>query len=300
MKKNVLSAILGTAALLNFSAAAAEIKQVLPLDTFAVPQRWRPAESSVTPAGELNGRPAIKWEAPIDHFSGEKKYPVGWPRTYFNTFSNKPVVPGDWKDWDSFEFDVKITLEKDPKNRSCPISVVFACAGVKRNYTYAISKLHDGKVHSISVPIERFSNPAKVSFWGFSISESSYAHGGKLTVTAGNFRLVRSSECTVAEMKLLTPAITGADRAVKLNIRVTGPAGDVARGVPFELSCLKSGKVFRKETLPVRRGFKDIEIEIDELNLAPGKYKLTAFSGNKSKEKSVVFQILSSPFKVKK
>lgn len=300
MNKKVLSLLLGTAALLNLSAASAEKTQELPLDVFALPQRWSPAESRVTTAASINGRPAIKWEAPIDHFAGEKKYPVGWPRTYFRHFEKKPAVPVDWRDWDCFEFDVKITLEKDPNNKNCPISVIFACQGTKRNYTYTLSKMHDGKLRKISVPIERFTNPGKMTFWGFSIAESHYIHGGKLTVTAGNFRLVRSTECAVAEMKLLTPAVTAADRALKLNIRITGPAGDVARGVPFEVSCLKSGKVFRRETLPVQRGSKEIEIEIEELNLAPGKYKLTAFPGNKSKEKSVVFQILSSPFKVKK
>ena len=300
MKKKVLSVLLGTAALLNLSAASAEKTQELPLDAFALPKRWAPAESRVISAPQISGRPAIKWEAPIDHFAGEKKYPVGWPRTYFRNFEKNPSIPVDWRNWDNFEFDIKITLEKDPDNKNCPISVIFACHGTKRNYNYALSKMHDGKLRKISVPIERFADPGKMAFWGFSISESQYVHGGKLTVTAGNFRLVRSTECCIADMKLLTPALTAADRALKLNIRITGPAGDVARGVPFEVSCLKSGKVFRRETLPVQRGSKDIEIEIDELALAPGKYKLTAFSGNKAKEKSVVFQILSSPFKVKK
>ena len=76
MKKELLTVLLGTAAWLNLSAAPAEKTEVLPMDGFAVPARWSPAESSVTLAKEkINGRPTIKWVAPIDHFAGEKKVP---------------------------------------------------------------------------------------------------------------------------------------------------------------------------------------------------------------------------------
>lgn len=301
MNTKLLTVLLGTAAMLNLSAGTAERKEILPLDSFAVPQRWNPAESSVTVAPEkINGRPALKWTAPIDHFAGEKKYPVGWPRMYFKSFYKKPTVITDWKNWDYFEFEIKMTLENDPENKSCPVTVAVLSAAERPNFSLPLKKLHDGKFHKISIPIDRIVNPAKITYWGFSIAESNYKHGGKLTVVAGNFRLVRSSECTVAVMKLLSPAITSADRAVKLNIQITGPAGDVARGVPFEISCAKTGKVIRRETLPVLRGIRDIEVEIDELSLAPGKYFLKAFPGSKVKEKSVVFQVVSSPYKVKK
>ena len=48
MKKELLTVLLGTAAWLNLSAAPAEKTEVLPMDGFAVPARWSPAESSVT------------------------------------------------------------------------------------------------------------------------------------------------------------------------------------------------------------------------------------------------------------
>ena len=71
-------------------------------------------------------------------------------------------------------------------------------------------------------------------------------------------------------------------------------------GVPFEVTALSSGKVLRRETLPVRRGIRDMEIETEDLHLTPGQYKLTVFPGSKAKTKSVVFAVTSSPFQVKK
>ena len=52
MKKELLTVLLGTAACLNLSAAPAEKTEVLPMDGFAVPARWSPAESRVTLAKE--------------------------------------------------------------------------------------------------------------------------------------------------------------------------------------------------------------------------------------------------------
>ena len=136
--------------------------------------------------------------------------------------------------------------------------------------------------------------------FGFSIAEANYKHGAKLTVQAGNFHLTRSSVCNIEKVKITTPALTVIDAAVKLQLQVTGPANDVARGVPFALSKVGSSKVIRKETLPVQRGEKEIEIAIDDLKLQPGDYTIELFPGDKARSKKVSFKLLSSPYKVKK
>ena len=301
MKKKILAAAAGTAAAINLFAIPAEKIETLPMENFAIPQRWAPAESSLSVSEiKLNGTPTLKWVVPVDHYAGEPKYPVGWPRTYFSSFRKAPAVPADWRDWDFFEFDVKMTLENDPKNQSCVVSVMASSADTPTRFYVQLKKLHDGKTHGVKIPIDKIGNPAKIISWGFSISENNYKHGAKLTLLAGNFRLTRSSECWVDSLKMLTPAITAADNAIKINLSVSGPVSDVVRGVPFAISCAKTGKILRKETLPVSRGTTNMEIEVYELKLAPGNYNLTAFPGDKSKSKSVPFQIVSSPYEEKK
>ena len=248
---------------------------------------------------KFNGQPVIKWVAPIDHSGGEKSYPVGWPRMYLYNFSRfKPAIPSNWQEWDYFEFDVKMTLAGDPENKSCPVTLMLFSSAPQHNV--ALTKMHDGKIHRIKIPVDRLTDPAKITRIGFSIYEGNYKHGAKLSVQAGNFHLSRSKECTVDKVTLLTPAVTAADSAVKLSLRTSGPSGDVARGVPIQLTEALSGKILRKETLPVQRGEKELEVEIAELDLAPGDYKLTFFPGEKQKSQSVVFKLLSSPYKVKK
>ena len=299
MKEN-FAAVLLAGAFLSTAVFAEEKFECQFLDSMAVPRRWSPAESSVSlDDAKFNGRPVLKWVAPVDHFAGEKKYPVGWPRMYFTDFSrSKPVVPRNWQDWDYFEFDVKLQLEGDPQNINCPVSFVIASS--QPSYYVSLKKRHDGKIHRIKIPVAKITNPRRITNLGFSISESKYKHGAKLTVQAGNFRLVRSTECTVEKVTLLTPAVTASDNAIKLVLHVSGHASDVARGVPFRLSEMRSGKILRQETLPVQRGEREMEIEIDELNLRPGDYTLTLFPDRKEKKKSVVFKLLSSPYKVKK
>lgn len=298
--KEKFSTTLLTAALLASSGFAAEKFEHLYMDSIANPKRWSPAESSVSlDEVKFNGRPVLKWVVPIDHFAGEKKYPVGWPRMYFTDFvRSKPVVSRNWQDWDFFEFDVRMQLEGDPQNINCSVS--FQITGGQPQYHLYLKKLHDGKIHRIKIPVAKITNPRRITNLGFYISESKYKHGAKLTVQAGNFRFVRSTECNIEKVSLLTPAVTAADSAIKLALHVSGPVSDVARGVPFQLSENRSGKIIRQETLPVQRGEREIEIEIDELNLRPGDYTLTLFPDGKEKRKSVVFKLLSSPYKVKK
>ena len=295
-----LPPLLLAAAFIGSSAFAAEKVERFFLDPVAQPERWSPAESTVQlDSVKFSGRPVLKWVAPIDHFAGEKKYPVGWPRMYFTRFyTPKPRLISNWSDWDFVEFDVKIELKNDSANKNCPIT--FIIASDAPTFNYPLKKLHDGKLHRIRIPVDRITNPAKIVRFGFSIAESNYKHGAKLTVQAGNFHLSRSAECTVQRVKLLTPALTAADTAVKLKLHVSGPANDVARGVPFELSGGPGKKVLRRETLPVQRGEKELEVVIDDLKLLPGRYTLTLFPGNKEKCKAVSFDLLSSPYKVKK
>ena len=295
-----LSTALFAAAFLSHTVFAAERIETLHLDAIAVPRRWSPAESSVTLAPfKFSSRPVLKWTAPIDHFSGEKKYPVGWPRMYMNNFSRtKPAIPSDWSKWDFFEFDVKMCLEGDPDNKNCIVTFMIASTHPRSNTS--LRKMHDGELHSIKIPVSQITAPGKITSFGFSIAESNYKHGSKLTVHAGNFRLTRSSHCTIDKATMLTPAITGAAPSIKLRLHITGPGSDVARGVPFQLVYGKTNSVVREETLPVKRGDREVEIAIDELQLEPGNYTLNLFPADKTRKKSLSFKVLSSPYKVKK
>ena len=298
--KNKFSPLFLAAALLGPSAFAAEKIEVLNLDQIAIPKRWAPAESSVAlDQVKFSGHTVLKWVTQVDHFAGEPKYPVGWPRMYMTNFNKlQPHVPSNWQDWDFFEFDVKMKLENDPLNKNCPVT--FVMVGSLPIHNVPLKKLHDGKIHRVRIPIDRVNNPAKMTRFGFSIAEANYKHGAKLTVQAGNFHLTRSSVCNIEKVKITTPALTVIDAAVKLQLQVTGPANDVARGVPFTLSKVGSSKVIRKEMLPVQRGEKEIEIEIDDLKLEPGDYTIELVPGDKARSKKVSFKLLSSPYKVKK
>ena len=298
--KGKLSTALLAAALLSSTLWGTERIETLHLDAIAAPKRWNPAESSVVAAQvKFSDRPFLKWTAPIDHYAGEKKYPVGWPRMYMHNFSRtKPAILSDWSNWDFFEFDLMMKLEGDPANKNCVVTFMIASTHPRSNTS--LRKMHDGKVHSIKIPVSQITAPGKITSFGFSIAESNYKHGSKLTVHAGNFRLTRSSHCTVDKATMLTPAITAAAPSIKLHLHTTGPANDVARGVPFQLVYGKTNSVVREETLPVKRGEAEVEIAIDELQLEPGNYTLNLFPADKTRKKSLSFKVLSSPYKVKK
>ena len=61
--------------------------------------KWSAAESTVesSTAQTRGGRPALHWHISVDHFAGEAKYPIGWPRM---SYAWRDAAKRDWSGWD--------------------------------------------------------------------------------------------------------------------------------------------------------------------------------------------------------
>ncbi len=266
--------------------------EVLYLDGLADPKRWAPAECTVEVSKTLkaSGRPTMHLHIPVDHFAGEKAYPVGWPRMYMNL--KRPAETG-WTKFERFEFMVhaKMSRDKPPKQ---VVNVQIHCPRKPRVFYRNLSEIRLGEWVRISIPIREIKNTEEVARLGINISERDYKHGDKLDFCFGAFRLVRSAEFKLLGLKVRSKVVYRGQPKLKVAFDVAGPPLKIARGLP--LTVRQGKRVIRTETLPVKTGLQTMQIEIDELKLEPGDYTLVAFDGDPERRRSGTFRVVETPW----
>jgi len=269
--------------------------EVLYLDDWASPKRWRPAECTVTAAKKhvADGRPTLHMHVPVDHHAGEKKYPIGWPRM---DLPMRQPWEKDWTNFEQFEFSVytEMSRKKPPKT---PITLILYCPDRNRAWSRRLGELKLNEWVKFSLPVSQMRYVEGVATVKFSTSESSYDHGDQLHFYIGGFRFVRSAECQVANLKIKNAAVFQGQPTIDVEIDVLGVPKGISRAVPFTIR--QGDAIIRHEQLPVRRGRYVLPIDISELKLAPGTYALVAFEGDEEKTKSGAFRVVGSPWKEK-
>jgi len=271
-------------------------EEILFLDDLADPQRWGPSECTVSVSEELqaDGRATLLMHIPVDHHGGEKKYPIGWPRMYTNL--RRPAETG-WDAFDRVEFLVYTKMSRPglPKN---PLNFQIHCPDKRRAHYRQLAELKLDEWVRISIPTSKIAHVADAARLGLNISESSYQDKDVLDFYIGGFRLVRSAECELSEMRVKTPVLYHGSPEIRVELTVVGPPERVSRGMPFTVRC--GDDVLRRETLPVRRGLQVLNMDVAELRLALGEYALVAFAGDAEREKTGTFRVVETPWKEKK
>ena len=267
-------------------------QEILYLDQLAEPGRWEPSEGTVAVADTQTPgkRPALRFHIPVDHHAGEAKYPVGWPRMYCQL--RAPTETG-WEDWDRLEFDIHATMSEGALPKA-PLSFQILCPDRHQNNVRSLDEMKLGEWVTVSVATSSLKHLGQLARLGFNISESSYQDKVKLDFLIGGFRLLRSAECSLASLAVVSPVVYEAAEVLKVELDVVGPPANVSRGIPFEIR--QNGRLLRRETLPAQRGRRVVEMEVGELKLARGDYELAAFPGDAERERKGAFKVVPGPW----
>ncbi len=266
--------------------------EVLYLDHWASPDKWRASECALTVSKErlADGRPTLHMHVPVDFHAGQKNYPVGWPRIDLPT---REPWEKDWTNFDRLEFSVYTEMSR-AKPLKTPISLLLYCPAKTRTWRRDLHELKLGQWVKYSLPISRMQYVENVGTVKFSTSESSYKHGDQLHFHIGGFRFVRSAECDLVSLTAKTGVVFQGQPSIDVEIDVVGVPKGISRAVPFTIH--QGRKIIRHETIPVRRGRYVLAIDIHELKLQPGVYTLTAFGEDAEKTKSVTFRVVPNPW----
>ncbi len=270
------------------SAEPASEQDCRPLEFFFTPQRWTCWESTVQIEEELLfDRPILSQYIAVDHYGGETKHPIGWPRVHFKVKDEE----GDWQDFDTLEFKVRAEVSR-PEMPKIPLSLRIENKN-KKGYSLALNPTH-GEWKTISIPLADLPAPQQITSLRFNISDSNYQHGDVLRFLFSGFELQRSRSCQVDKLKIVGPAIFSGGARLELEISISGPLAETARGVPLQIR--QGEKILRLETLPVVRGRSDLSLDIEELRLQPGNYLLTAFPDDSARRREAPFSVIQSPW----
>lgn len=254
------------------------------LPAVSEPSAWTATESSVAVSRlQLQGAPCLQWSVPIDHQAGEPKYPIGWPRMMFRPAASEAA----WHLYDRMELQVQVESSR-PEAGPVPVSLTFYVKDDKQGHSLQL-KLPPGAWQTVDLPIADLPEPAILTGLRAAISESNFQHGDRLEFHFGGARLLRSAECVLEKLAVAGTVWQDGRRQLPVVTVMRGPASDVARGIPFQVS--RRGEVLRREVLPVIRGEQSWLMDLGELGLPPGEYELTAFPGHPVQERQALFTV---------
>ena len=170
-----------------FAAAAAGAVTLSAADLSKVldPKRWSPYECTVS-AAEGGG---LTVNMPIDHKAGQKDYPIGWPRTYFQKLRPEEK---DWSKAKAVSFKFKLEFTGTTQKFPVTFHVRTMAPGAKKAEGPAIliPGIVNNKEVAVEIPLPKLKNPENVDYFGFSISESQYKHGENLKFTVRDMKLL--------------------------------------------------------------------------------------------------------------
>ena len=271
-------------------------EEIVWLDRLCEAEHWHPVEECRTRTSTLEcpwGGKVMQLYFKVDHYDGEKAYPIGWPRAHLNPLGWER----NWRAWDRFEFMVLARTSRDklPKR-----ALMFEFGETRPHYAPHLDFAELDEWIPVSMPVAEMFKQRPILKAGIKrmrlvVTESNYKHDDVLEFHFGGFRLVRSMVCDVTELAATTPVIYAGQPFIKLDITVIGPPADVKRGVPFTIRT--GDRVVRREMLPLGRGKQIYECDISDLALAPGDYELVLFERDDARRKSVPLRVVVEPWK---
>lgn len=269
----VPSAHLLALSLLASAALAAEPameKRVLFDATSA--KTWSPAECTIAASDvrTREGRPALHWHVTVDHYAGEAKYPIGWPR-----ISNPVREPAarDWSGWDYLEIWVYADTSRAALPREAVGMAVYAPDKASA-FNRPLSELAKGRWTQVRIPLTQIPRHSDVRMFQFHISESRYQHKDTLDVYVDEIVLLRYARPTLLEFAA-EEAIAFAD-ARQLTVRFN--AVGVKAGDSADVTCeLRQGdKALAATTAKVMRGPQRLVLDLAKARLPAGEYQIVA------------------------
>jgi hypothetical protein len=270
----------------------------LALERMGDPSAWTIPDSEATVAQSDIVCPAggkvLQMTVPVDYSTGQKGYPVGWPRMSFNKLT---AEESDWSRWDNFEFMVMVKVSRPELRR--PVCSLLIGSRPKQ-FIRQIKLNAQGEWLRVTVPVSEIKDKGvpveKIPGVGISVAESDYTDKDVIELSVGSFRLT-CSMLEIAAFSITDPVLAPGAKTLKLNITVNGPEAEVKRGVPLILR--QKNKVLHPQQLPLTKGAQVYELDISKLNLVPGDYEISLFPDDAKLQKMASFKIVVDPWQQK-
>ena len=238
---------------------------------------WVPAEAAVAVDKKhvKSGDTALRFHIDVNWETGEKAYPVGWPRMY----RNWPETVRDWSQYDYLDFSIYVESSRTslPPN---PMGLILKGANNQGVLTRPLSELRLGEWTDYRLPLADIPGRNAMTGIQFYISESDYKHGDVLDFWIDNISLVRYLEPS-ARSTVLPEAVVSADAAyLPLDLLLMGVPDGKKAELQWQLKL--AGGSAAAGALSAGRGRTRVYLSLPPRGLVAGSYELALKAGSET------------------
>ncbi len=255
-----------------------------------------PEETTLSVSGRHSreGRPTLLFANRVDHTTGEKNYPIGWPRTGKNLAKQKLT---DWSAYDRFECWVYAETSRESLPKT-PLALGFYHSGQRRSSHVRLPEVKKDNWVKVAIPLSKLIDPTDVQRMQWNISESDYAHGDQVDFYIDRPALVRYVQPAVAELEMDRKLVFSDTRVLRARFKLVGYKGLETTRVQLAVGRVGEAGVAEADGPATPSG--DLAVPIRQ-PLPPGRYwaslQLRDADGKLIDRCKVEFRVIAGPFK---
>lgn len=228
---------------------------------------WTPAEGVVTVDKKhvKRGDTSLRLHIDVNWSTGEKAYPIGWPR-----MNRKwPEAVQDWSGYDYFEFSIFVESSRTTLPAT-PMGMTLYDQTGKKNYSRSLTDLRLGEWTDYRIPVADLMRSIPCTGMQFHISESEYKDGDVLDFWIDNVSLTRFTQPTLAASTLPEQAITKGTRYLTADLNLMGVKTGDSASVTWRITA--NGKSAATGKLTAQAGKHRYYLTLPPKGLGPGVY----------------------------
>lgn len=251
---------------------------------------WSPAEAtvSVDKKHAKRGDTAIRFHVDVNWSTGEKAYPIGWPRMN----RTWPEAVQDWSQYDFFEFSIFVESTRKTLPAT-PMGMTLYDQTGKKNYSRSLTDLQIGQWTDYRIPVADLVRSLPCTGMQFHISESEYKDGDVLDFWIDNISLTRYSQPTLAASTLPEQAITTGTRYLMADLNLMGVKPGASADVTWRIAV--GGKSAATGKLTAQAGKHRYYLTLPPQGLTPGAYDVAFKAGGEGPSPFRLF-VVPSPW----
>lgn len=255
-------------------------------------QQWSAPESTVqtSTAHVRSGSPVLHWHVTVDHFAGEVKYPIGWPRA---NCSLRDAADRDWSAWDYFQFWVYTETTRDALPRE-PVGLTLYTPAKPDVYNRPLAELAKGQWVQVRIPVSQIPRHQDVRGMQFHISEAQYRDQDQLDLYFDEIALARYAEPTLLDFAPETALMFADEKQLAVRFQLAG----IKSGERVEVACelRKGGSAVARTAVEAGRGLQRATIDLSRVKPEPGDYEVVA-RGTGGAEAAARVRLVASPWR---
>lgn len=265
----------------------------LPLVAETTSKAWSPAESNLqwSTARAKTGEGSWHWHIAVDHFTGEPKYPIGWPRI------TRPIAAGPLRDWSAWDF-LHAWIYTDTSRAALPrdpVGLGLHTPDRANAFHRSLSTLKKGEWVQVLIPLNEIPRHQDVRQIQFNIAESNYKHGDTLDFFINDLAVIRYAEPTIVHFSAENGVVLADARLVSAALQLSGVKAAETKLVVCELR--QQDRVVARSTTQATRGMQRVALPLGQSRVAAGEYQLTACVAGTTRVATASVRLVESPWK---